>query len=164
MDLDPHILVTWIRIRSKLKYGSGSALICRWEAKMYGIRVYFSTLSGVWVFIWKLRCGSGSASGRKVGSAPNKKQNICIKMMRIHNTVTKYKCIECRAVWRAAEGRHRWPTSSVRSSGTGGRKCWTSSTARSSRRRISPLLALFTWNPARCLSTLSRFVKIFLAS
>ncbi len=84
---------------------SGSALICKWQAKMYGILAFFSTFSRVLAFVWEAGSGSGSesASGWKVrsrstsGSHPDPHQIkiriwirirmwIHTKVMRIHNT------------------------------------------------------------------------------
>ncbi len=79
--------VLWIRIRSKLKgriririkvksqirikcyAGYGSASICRWQAKMYGIWAHFNTFSRFLAFIWKL--GSGSALQWKADPDPH---------------------------------------------------------------------------------------------
>ncbi len=81
---DPHPHQIKIRIRIRIKVISwnrnpGTASICRWEAKTYGIWASLSTFSRVYAFIWKLESGFGSGSEYrwKVGSASasNKNQN-----------------------------------------------------------------------------------------
>ncbi len=67
--LDPH--PHQIKIRIRIKYKSGSASICRWQAKIYGIWACLSTFSMVWAFIWMLGSGSGSASASNKNPDPH---------------------------------------------------------------------------------------------
>jgi hypothetical protein len=88
VDPNPHILVTWIRIRSKSKSGSASKyrhLFADYRPKCMKYKFISALFQG-----FKPLFGSWDPH-------PDLHEKKKIRI-RIHNSVTKYKCIESRAV------------------------------------------------------------------